>query len=98
MLESLNWPKSAELAKTRDTAQSAWKAVAEFHPLIVLNGDPDGSLLPLTVTFDSDFTRLESRLTRGNRYELVHTLAGARPFSPIGFPRRLNSPIRRLRA
>ena len=44
MLESLNWPQSAELAKTRDTAQSAWKAVAEFHPLIVLNGDPDGSL------------------------------------------------------
>lgn len=44
MLDSLNWPESAELSKARDAAQSAWKAVAEFHPLVVLNGDPDGSL------------------------------------------------------
>ncbi len=44
MLDSLNWPESAELYKARDAAQSAWKAVAEFHPLVVLNGDPDGSL------------------------------------------------------
>lgn len=44
MLDSLNWPESPELAKARDAAQAAWKAVAEFHPLVVLNGDPDGSL------------------------------------------------------
>ena len=44
MLDSLKWPESVELSKARDAAQSAWKAVAEFHPLVVLNGDPDGSL------------------------------------------------------
>lgn len=44
MLDSLKWPQSAEVSKARDAAQSAWKAVAEFHPLVVLNGDPDGSL------------------------------------------------------
>lgn len=44
MLESLKWPESPELAKARDAAQAAWKSVAEFHPLVVLNGDPDGSL------------------------------------------------------
>ena len=44
MLDSLKWPESAELSKARDAAQASWKAVAEFHPLVVLNGDPDGSL------------------------------------------------------
>lgn len=44
VLETLNWPASPELANARDAAQAAWKSVAEFHPLIVLNGDPDGSL------------------------------------------------------
>ncbi len=44
VLDSLTWPESAELSKARDAAQSAWKAVAEFHPLVVLNGDTDGSL------------------------------------------------------
>lgn len=44
ILDSLKWPENAELSKARDAAQSAWKSVAEFHPLVVLNGDPDGSL------------------------------------------------------
>lgn len=44
MLDSLKWPENEELSKARDAAQSAWKSVAEFHPLVVLNGDPDGSL------------------------------------------------------
>lgn len=44
ILDTLNWPASPDLAKARDAAQAAWKSVAEFHPLIVLNGDPDGSL------------------------------------------------------
>ncbi len=44
MLDSLKWPESADVSKARDAAEAAWKAVAEFHPLVVLNGDPDGSL------------------------------------------------------
>ena len=44
MLASLQWPTSAEAAKARDAAMNAWREVAEFHPLIVFNGDADGSL------------------------------------------------------
>ena len=44
MLASMQWPASADAAKARDIALKAWREVAEFHPLIVFNGDPDGSL------------------------------------------------------
>ena len=43
-LSSMQWPESVEAAKAREAAMAAWKDVAKFHPLIVLNGDPDGSL------------------------------------------------------
>lgn len=44
MLEALDRPKGAEAAAARDRAADAWKKVAQFHPLVVLNGDPDGSV------------------------------------------------------
>jgi hypothetical protein len=44
VLASMQWPASAEAAKARDAAMNAWREVAEFHPLIVFNGDADGSL------------------------------------------------------
>jgi len=44
LLASIQWPASAEAAKARDAALNAWRDVAEFHPLIVFNGDADGSL------------------------------------------------------
>jgi hypothetical protein len=44
LLASIKWPASADAAKARDVALSAWRDVAEFHPLIVFNGDADGSL------------------------------------------------------
>lgn len=44
VLESLQWPETPAAAKAREEALAAWKAAAQFHPLIVLNGDPDGSL------------------------------------------------------
>ena len=44
ILDSLQWPETPEAAKARTAALGAWKAAAQFHPLIVLNGDPDGSL------------------------------------------------------
>jgi len=44
VLESLQWPQTPVAAKAREEAMAAWKAAAQFHPLIVLNGDPDGSL------------------------------------------------------
>ncbi len=44
VLASMQWPEGVEAAKAREAAMAAWKDVAEFHPLIVLNGDPDGSV------------------------------------------------------
>jgi hypothetical protein len=44
ILDSLQWPESPAAAKARMAAMEAWKTAAQFHPLIVLNGDPDGSL------------------------------------------------------
>lgn len=44
ILDSLQWPESPAAAKARTAAMEAWKAAAQFHPLIVLNGDPDGSV------------------------------------------------------
>ena len=44
VLDSLQWPETPAAAKAREEAMAAWKSAAQFHPLIVLNGDPDGSL------------------------------------------------------
>ena len=44
ILASLQWPETPAAAKAREGALEAWKSAAQFHPLIVLNGDPDGSL------------------------------------------------------
>ena len=44
ILDSLQWPESPAAAKARTNALEAWKSAAQFHPLVVLNGDPDGSL------------------------------------------------------
>lgn len=44
ILDSLQWPETPAGAKAREAALAAWKSAAQFHPLIVLNGDPDGSL------------------------------------------------------
>jgi hypothetical protein len=44
ILDSLQWPETPAAAKAREAALDAWKSAAQFHPLIVLNGDPDGSL------------------------------------------------------
>ncbi len=44
VLEALDWPQTPAAMAARARAVAAWKAVAEFHPLVVLNGDPDGSV------------------------------------------------------
>jgi hypothetical protein len=43
-LETMQWPASREAETARNAALSAWKQAAEFHPLLVLNGNPDGSI------------------------------------------------------
>jgi hypothetical protein len=43
-LDTMHWPEDVKTAAARNAALAAWKSAAEFHPLIVLNGSPDGSL------------------------------------------------------
>ena len=43
-LDTMHWPESAEAAAARNFALEAWKNAARFHPLVVLNGSPDGSV------------------------------------------------------
>jgi len=43
-LDTMTWPENAKAAEARSVALEAWRAAAQFHPLIVLNGSPDGSL------------------------------------------------------
>jgi len=44
VLDTLHWPDAAKVATQRSAALAAWKEAAEFHPMFVLNGSPDGSL------------------------------------------------------
>jgi len=43
-IDTMHWPEDAKSIAARNAALATWKAVASFHPLIVLNGSPDGSL------------------------------------------------------
>jgi hypothetical protein len=43
-IETMHWPEDAKAVAARNAALTAWKAVAEFHPPVVLNGS-NGSLL-----------------------------------------------------
>jgi hypothetical protein len=43
-LDAMQWPENAEAAAARTRALEAWKDAAVFHPLLVLNGSPDGSV------------------------------------------------------
>jgi hypothetical protein len=44
VLDTMHWPESADAAAARSVALAAWKDAARFHPLVVLNGSPDGSV------------------------------------------------------
>jgi hypothetical protein len=44
VLETMQWPGSREAETARTAALAAWKQAAEFHPILVLNGNPDGSI------------------------------------------------------
>lgn len=41
---AMHWPEDAKTVAARNAALTAWTAAAEFHPLLVLNGSPDGSV------------------------------------------------------
>lgn len=44
VLDTQHWPDAAKVSAQRSAALAAWKEAAEFHPMFVLNGSPDGSL------------------------------------------------------
>lgn len=53
-LDSMKWRETPGITKARNTAMAAWREVAKFHPLIVFNGDPDGSVFgnhPAAISF-----------------------------------------------
>jgi hypothetical protein len=43
-IDAMAWSDAAGAAAARARALEAWKAAAQFRPLLVLNGSPDGSL------------------------------------------------------
>jgi hypothetical protein len=43
-LDAMQWPDSPAAAAARTAALDAWKDAAEFRPMFVLNGSPDGSV------------------------------------------------------
>jgi hypothetical protein len=43
-LDTMQWSDNTKAAAARSTALEAWRTAAQFHPLVVLNGSPDGSL------------------------------------------------------
>lgn len=43
-IESLPWPQEQKATNARAEALAAWKAAAEFHPVVVMNGSPDGAV------------------------------------------------------
>jgi len=43
-LDTMHWPDNTKAAAARSAALEAWRAAAQFHPLVVLNGSPDGSV------------------------------------------------------
>lgn len=45
LIASMQWTGSKEAEAARATALEAWRDVAVFHPLFVMNGSPGGSLL-----------------------------------------------------
>jgi hypothetical protein len=53
-LDAMKWSESADATKARNAAMAAWREVAKFHPLIVFNGDADGSVFgnhPAAISF-----------------------------------------------
>jgi hypothetical protein len=43
-LDATSWPESSKAADARSAALEAWRVAAQFHPMVVLNGSPDGSV------------------------------------------------------
>lgn len=43
-IDTMSWPENAKAAEARSAALEAWRAAAQFHPLVVFNGSPDGSI------------------------------------------------------
>ncbi len=43
-IDTMSWPENARAAEARSAALEAWRSAAQFHPLVVFNGSPDGSI------------------------------------------------------
>lgn len=43
-IDAMNWSDAPGAVASRNAALDAWRAAARFHPLVVLNASPDGSV------------------------------------------------------
>jgi hypothetical protein len=79
VLDTMHWPDATRVANQRSAALAAWKDVAEFHPVFVLNGSPDGSL------FGNHATSMGFLLSRAQKAtdEFAAAVRANQPATPI---------------
>lgn len=89
MLDAMKWSESPELAKSRNAAMAAWRDVAKFHPLIVFNGDADGSLFgnhPAAMSFQISRAEAATQAFEAAVKAAMPAAAAAAPSVPAGAP------------
>lgn len=86
MLDAVKWSETADITKSRNAAMAAWREVAKFHPLVVFNGDPDGSLFgnhPAAISF---LVARAETATQAFEAAVKSAMPGARPSVSAGSP------------
>ena len=81
-IETMHWPEDAKSVAARTAALSAWKAAAEFHPLLVLNGSPDGSLLGNHAA-SMGFLVAQARKATADYLAAIQTAPATPPVAPV---------------
>jgi hypothetical protein len=82
LIETMYWPEDAGAAAARSAALEAWEAAATFHPLVVLNGSPDGWLIGNHAAA-MGFLLAQAKAAT---HAYVEALADAAPVAPTATP------------
>lgn len=81
-IEAMQWPEDAKAVAARNVALGAWKAAARFHPLFVLNGSPDGSLLGNHAA-SMGFLVAQARKATADYLAAIQASAPTLPLAPV---------------
>jgi hypothetical protein len=81
-IETMHWPEDTKSVAARNAALAAWKAAAEFHPLVVLNGSPDGSLLGNHAA-SMGFLVGQARKATADYIAAIQTAPAMAPIAPV---------------